>query len=63
MEPHKLEINKIKYLFFNECENIYINILEKFIPFNRLETYIKKHILFFFEKISHWLIQYNRYSI
>ena len=43
IEPHKLEINDITYLFFNECENAYINTLEKSIPFNKLETYIKKH--------------------
>ena len=41
IEPHKLEINNITYLFFNECENIYINTLEKFIPFNDLEAHIK----------------------
>ena len=43
IEPHKLEINEITYLFFNECENVYINILEKFISFNELEAYIKKY--------------------
>lgn len=41
IEPHKLEINNITYLFFNECENVYINTLEEFIPFNDLETHIK----------------------
>ena len=29
IEPHKLIINNNKYLFFNECENVYINTLEK----------------------------------
>ena len=43
IEPHKLVINNITYLFFNECESVYINTLEKSIPFNKLETYIKKH--------------------
>ena len=43
IEPHKLEINNITYLFFNECENVYVNTLEEFIPFNDLGTYIKKH--------------------
>ena len=43
IEPHKLEINEITYLFFNECENVYINTLEKFIPFNELENHIKLH--------------------
>ena len=23
IEPHKLEVNNITYLFFNECENVY----------------------------------------
>lgn len=40
--PHKLAIGNIT-LFFNECENVYINILEKFILLNELENYIKKH--------------------
>ena len=43
IEPHKLVINDITYLFFNECENVYINTLEEFIPFNELENYIKTH--------------------
>ena len=29
IEPHKLIINNIIYLFFNECENVYINTLEE----------------------------------
>ncbi len=43
IESHKLEINNITYLFFNKCENVYINTLEKFIPFNELENHIKMH--------------------
>ncbi len=43
IEPHKLIINDITYLFFNECENVYINTLEESIPFNELENYIKLH--------------------
>ena len=43
IEPHKLIINNITYLFFNECENVYINTLEESIPFNELENYIKMH--------------------
>lgn len=43
IEPHKLVINDITYLFFNECENVYINTLEQSIPFNELENYIKLH--------------------
>ncbi len=31
IEPHKLEVNNITYLFFNECENVYINTLENYI--------------------------------
>ena len=43
IEPHKLVINNITYLFFNECENVYINTLEESITFNELENYIKTH--------------------
>ena len=43
IEPHKIVINNISYLFFNECDNVYINTLEKYIPFNELENYIKTH--------------------
>ena len=43
IEPHKLIINNITYLFFNECENVYINTLEESIPFNELQNYIKTH--------------------
>ena len=43
IEPHKLVINNISYLFFNECDNVYINTLENYIPFNALENYIKTH--------------------
>lgn len=43
IEPHKLVIDNITYLFFNECENVYINTLEESIPFNELENYIKIH--------------------
>lgn len=43
IEPHKLIINNITYLFFNECENVYINTLEESIPLNEFENYIKTH--------------------
>lgn len=43
IEPHKLVINNITYLFFNECENVYINTLEESITFNELENHIKMH--------------------
>lgn len=41
IEPHKIIINNITYLFFNECNDIYINTLEISIPFNEFETHIK----------------------
>ncbi len=41
IEPHKLIINEITYLFFNNCENVYINTLEQFISLNELERHIK----------------------
>lgn len=43
IEPHKLVINNITYLFFNECEKVYINTLEESIPFNEFENHIKIH--------------------
>ncbi len=43
IEPHKLVIINITYLFFYECENVYINTLEESITFNELENYIKMH--------------------
>ena len=41
IEPHKLIINEITYLFFNNCENAYINTLEQSILLNELEKQIK----------------------
>ena len=41
IEPHKLVINNITYLFFNEYNDIYINTLVNSIPFNDLEAHIK----------------------
>lgn len=41
IEPHKIFINNITYLFFNECNDIYINTLENSISFNEFKTYIK----------------------
>lgn len=41
IEPHKLEINEITYLFFNECEDVYINDLSRSIPLKELEHFIK----------------------
>lgn len=41
IEPHKLVINNITYLFFNEYNDIYINTLVNSIPFNDLEANIK----------------------
>lgn len=43
IEPHKLVINNISYLFFNDCNNVYINTIETYIPINELENYIKIH--------------------
>ena len=31
IEPHTLEIKGITYLFFNECEDVYINDLSRFL--------------------------------
>jgi len=43
IEPHKLVINDITYLFFNECEEVFINTLEQSISLNKLQNYIKTH--------------------
>lgn len=43
IEPHKLIINDNTYLFFNECNDVYINTLEQFISITELENYIKTH--------------------
>ena len=43
IEPHKLTINGITYLFFNECENVYINTFEEYIKISELEIYQKGH--------------------
>jgi len=41
IEPHTLKINEITYLFFNECEDVYINDLSRSIPLKELENFIK----------------------
>ena len=41
IEPHKLEINNITYLFFNDSDLIYINTLENSIDISALKDYIK----------------------
>ena len=43
IEPHKLIINDISYLFFNGSNDVYINTLEQFISISELENHIKKH--------------------
>ena len=41
IEPHTLKINETTYLFFNECENVYINDLSRSIPLKDLDGFIK----------------------
>ncbi len=41
IEPHILEIKRTTYLFFNECEGVYINDLGRSIPLKELESFIK----------------------
>ena len=41
VEPHKLKINDISYLFFNGSNEVYINTLEKSISITELQNYIK----------------------
>ena len=42
IEPHKLEVNNITYLFFNDSNLVYINSLENSIDISALKDYIKK---------------------
>lgn len=41
IEPHRLEIKGVIYLFFNKCEEVYINDLSRSIPLKELEHFIK----------------------
>ncbi len=41
IEPHSLEIKGITYLFFNECEDVYMNDLSSSISLKELEHFIK----------------------
>lgn len=41
IEPHTLKIKETTYLFFNKCENVYINNLSRSIPLKELEHFIK----------------------
>ncbi len=41
IEPHTLEIKGTTYLFFNGCEDVYINDLSRSIPLKELEHFIK----------------------
>ncbi len=41
IQPHSIEIKGITYLFFNECEDVYINDLSRSIPFKELENFIR----------------------
>lgn len=43
VKPHIITINKIDYLMFDECEDIYINGYEKKIKFKDLLEYIKSN--------------------
>ena len=41
IEPHKLVVNNNTYLFFNECNEVFINTLEQSISITELENHIK----------------------
>ena len=43
VKPHIITINKIDYLMFDECEDIYINGYDKKIKFKDLLEYIKSN--------------------
>jgi len=44
IEPHKLVIGNTTYLFFNECDNVYINNLENYILLKNLQDHIKNYM-------------------
>ena len=62
IEPHKLIINDITYLFFNECNDIYINTLEQSIPFNEFETHIKLYKTKTIDNYKKSAIIYNQWG-
>ena len=43
IEPHKLVIGNTTYLFFNDCENVYINNLVNYISLKNLQDHIKNY--------------------
>ena len=43
VKPHIITINKIDYLMFDECDDIYINGYDKKIKFKDLLEYIKSN--------------------
>ena len=43
IEPHKLVINDITYLFFNNSQDVYINTLEQSITITEFQNYIKSN--------------------
>ncbi len=43
VKPHIIKINKIDYLMFDECDDIYINGYDKKIKFKDLLEYIKSN--------------------
>ena len=43
IEPHKLVIGNTTYLFFNECDNVYINNLENYISLKELQDHMKNY--------------------
>ena len=43
VKPHVITINKIDYLMFDECDDIFVNGYDEKIKFKDFETYIKSH--------------------
>lgn len=43
IEPHKLVIGNITYLFFNECNNVYIDNLENYISLKDFQDHLKNY--------------------
>ena len=41
IEPHSLKVKGTTYLFFNGCEDVFINDLSRSIPLKELEKFIR----------------------
>lgn len=43
VNPHKVKINNVIYMFFDECEDVFVENLNTKIKFKDIEVFIKNH--------------------